>query len=84
MCFLKHFILTDLLILIVENMNENGPICSRISNFVNVPTHIWVSGVFGPAIDGYHDPLACQRRCLTRFDSNARDSSVCRSEEMSG
>lgn len=82
MCFLKHFILTDLLIM--EKMNENGPIHSRISTFVKVPTHIWVSGVFGPAIDGHHDPLACQRRCLTRFDSNARDSAVRRSEEMSG
>lgn len=82
MCFLKQFILT--ILLIMENTNENGPIRSRISTFVKVPTHIWVSGVFGPAVDGHHDPLACQRGCLTRFDPNARDSTVRRGEKMSG
>lgn len=30
------------------------------SKFEEVTTHVWVSGIFGPAINGHHDPLACQ------------------------
>lgn len=46
--------------------------------------HVWISGVFGPAINGYHDPLAGQCGRLACFNANAWNTSVCRGEKMPG
>lgn len=47
-------------------------------------TYIWVSGVFGPAIYGHHDSLACKCRSLSCFNANAWNATVCWGEKMAG
>lgn len=49
-----------------------------------IPTHIWISGVFGPAINGHHDPLTRECGGLSRFDANTWDPAVRRGEKMTG
>ena len=45
-------------------------------------THVGVSGVFGPAVDGDHDPLPCQRGRLARLNADPGDTPVGWGEEV--
>lgn len=47
-------------------------------------THIGVSGIPRPAVNGHDDPLSHQRGGLTRLDTDPWDSPVCRGEQVPG
>lgn len=45
--------------------------------------YLRISGVLGPAVDGHHDPLACQSGGLTGLDADPGDAAVCWGEQVS-
>ena len=51
---------------------------------IHAVTHVWVSGVPGPAVDGHHDPLVCQSGGLARLDADAGNAAVSWCEQVSG
>ena len=51
---------------------------------IDVVTHMWVSGVPGPAVDSHHDPLAEQGGGLARLNADTRNAAVSWCEKVSG
>ena len=48
----------DRLGVFITRRKRNQQLCLATSQSEGDPTYIWISGVFWPAINGHHDPLA--------------------------